>query len=395
MKGSERRINRIRDLMVQKICKMYKDQTGEKVNSKKMGFVNEKLQHVLVSRNPTDQDLMKILSELKHEYEGEKTSKRASSSILEPLNRKGSSVVGQLPLEDTQKKEESSSLEPTVSAPPTMPHPPSVLSGAMRNRIVQNDMWARLSKKDLQEYEIEESNRKKRTKDRMMAQKLALDEQVKQQQIRKAAERDAEERAHHEDELRAQQWRCEQEAEEARKRQAYNLEKQQRDQQLREIDKRKKLEQEEKRMEESAIASKIKQEIEAEQTAAVNKRLKAKEYITKFMEYNTEQRAAKNAAKEKEFELDKQLHRMYIDKLEKQERERDDSLKKLYARQNKQIAMSSKLAAGLAEKAADDERRAAAEHQKMLERVQNEEKRKQTQIASEKENKTIPRATNK
>ena len=247
-----------------------------------MSFVNTRLQHVMLTRSPTDHDLMKILGDLKLEFGGQRSTRRESgSSLLEPLDtRKSSSVVGQLPLD---RREDQIDLQPMISAAPTMPHPPSVFSGTMRNRIVQNDMWARLSKKDLQEYEMEESNRKKRTKDRMMAQKLALDEQVKQQQIRKAAERNAEERAHQEDELRAQQWRCEQEAEEVRKRQAYNVEKQQRDQQLREIDKRKRVEQEEKRLEESAIAHKIKQEIEAEQNAAINKRLKAKEYITKYV----------------------------------------------------------------------------------------------------------------
>ena len=55
------------------------------------------------------------------------------------------------------------------------------------------------------------------------------------------------------------------------------------------------------------------------------------------MEYNAEQRALKDSQKQKEFELDKELHKMYIDKLERQEREREVGLKKLYDRQSKQV----------------------------------------------------------
>ena len=104
------------------------------------------------------------------------------------------------------------------------------------------------------------------------------------------------------------------------------------------------------------------------------------------MEYNAEQRAMKEREKQKECDLDRQLHMEYINKLEKQEKERERSLKKLYDRQHRQIQAGSKMAAGLAERALEDERRAVTEQKKMFEKASKAEELKNSQIAREKEN---------
>eukprot|EP01059_Diplonema_ambulator_P006947 TRINITY_DN16515_c0_g1_i2.p1 TRINITY_DN16515_c0_g1~~TRINITY_DN16515_c0_g1_i2.p1 ORF type:complete len:211 (+),score=40.64 TRINITY_DN16515_c0_g1_i2:55-633(+) len=166
---NERRLMHIKELMVQKVSKQYTASTGDKVNTAKLAFISDQIENMLASRSPTDQDLNKIVYQLKAKY-GRGTS-RASGSVVE-TGRSAS-----LPEVASQEAPASRQAEMT----PRQPSSPPLGQHAQRNLQIREDMWARLSKKDQQDYEREEARRKKKAKERMEEQRKALDEQIKQQ----------------------------------------------------------------------------------------------------------------------------------------------------------------------------------------------------------------------
>eukprot|EP01064_Diplonema_japonicum_P005614 TRINITY_DN13737_c0_g2_i1.p1 TRINITY_DN13737_c0_g2~~TRINITY_DN13737_c0_g2_i1.p1 ORF type:complete len:498 (+),score=143.42 TRINITY_DN13737_c0_g2_i1:81-1496(+) len=375
-KKNERRLMHVKELMVQKVSKRYMASTGEKLNTAKLAFITEEVGKLLTQKNPTDSDLSKVVHVLKVKF--------GRSRRSDEHDPRRTSSLPEVPRSAGEDKERGSSRQSENMAP-HQPNSPPLGLYAQRNLLVREDMWARLSKKDQQDYEVEEAKRKKKTKERMLEQRKALDEQIRQQQVRKQWEHEEEEKVHKMEATKLESWKVEMELEEKKRKQASVLEKRDRDEQLKDLDRRKRAEEDLKKREEADIAKKIQTELEAEQQATVAKRLKAKDDIAKFMSYNAEQRQIKTSMKDKEMEEDRELHKMYVEKLEKQEREREESLRKLYARQSKQVALGSRIAAGLAERAAEDERRAAEEQRRMLEKVQNEEKRRQLAIVTEKE----------
>ena len=97
--------------------------------------------------------------------------------------------------------------------------PPSNSPGYQaRKRLGNVDMWAKLSKKDLQDYEKEEDRRRKRHKDRMVAQRRALDDQIAQLGKKKQEEKKEEEAELKNEEQKLQEWQQEVQKDGRRKR---------------------------------------------------------------------------------------------------------------------------------------------------------------------------------
>eukprot|EP01063_Lacrimia_lanifica_P023852 TRINITY_DN3163_c3_g1_i1.p1 TRINITY_DN3163_c3_g1~~TRINITY_DN3163_c3_g1_i1.p1 ORF type:complete len:499 (+),score=228.67 TRINITY_DN3163_c3_g1_i1:53-1549(+) len=388
MSKSERRMHHLRELMVQKVTRLYKSKTGKKITPSKLDTINNELDALLAHHNPSDNDLNKIVQLLMRNSKDSGSAShisQAPASSVGMMRDDAPSVIGSAVAVNKQ-----AATPPQGGQRAQIPRRPMLpASGAaafnQRAKQIQDDMWAKLSKKDVSEFERDETRRKMVRRDRMMEQRRALDEQVQYNVSRKRQEEEEEQRNVQIEAKKVEEWKQEMAVEDKKRKEAYETEKMERDAQLQDLDRRRAAEEEHKRMEEERIASVIRTELEAEQQQAVEKKMKAKESVAKFMQYNAEQRALKDHQKEKENELDRDLHKMYIDRLEKQEKEREDALRKLYDRQTFRAMQGSKLAAGWSEKAAEDERRAAREQELLLQKVQNEEKARVQAITSEKE----------
>ena len=184
-------------------------------------YMQEEVDRILASRNPTDNDLQKLVQKLKHQSDSR--SERRSDVSLGSIEggREGTTCVKAPPISSSVGMAASDSSERRSEITPSRPAlpPPSLPPGHQtRIRHVKNDMWAKLSRKDLQDYEKEEQQRRQKAKDRMMQQKHSLDAQIMQQTERKKRDQHDADVVLSTESKKLEQWRAQKDADDRQKR---------------------------------------------------------------------------------------------------------------------------------------------------------------------------------
>ena len=359
--AAEKRLKRVLPLLVLQVRKMYRKRTKMRLSEVEEEEIAEQLEELLRSGNASDKAIRRIANEI-------------------GVN------INSSPLNDDERShfsEDNIQLVPRPPSPDIINNltisPPSVHE--QRRRVIQEDMWAKVAQIDYSDHIKDNIQRTQQKHARMQRQREALDEQVKMRESAKEAEKERDKAEHQEAEARWKRWKEEEQEDLRRIKAAHKLEKEARDQQLRDRQYRKTREQEVRRYEEEQLFKRSQEEEAKELQHQADKRKKAKEDVTRNSVINARQQNLKSLAEKQEHEHDLVLAQQYREKLNKQEAERDATLKALSARQAKQAEMGNAISASLQERAAHDEKVAinAAVERADREAAELAEKRKRSE----------------
>ena len=380
------RHERLRELMCAKVEKMAtKGLAHAALSDKQKEFIQHEVDLLIHSGDARESCLERIATSLKVFVEPPRKTqsalevKTASAKLAVPTT----SSKPAAPAEDKKKVAKPSSVsaldDHETSADRRRVVPPSVVHA--------DDVWAELCHRDVEEYNCSLAAQRRVVKKKEEEQRQFLEAQVeRRRQLRVAA---------HEEELRQAKLEEEQrkvfEAEEIKKKelvkQKLAAEKKLRDEQLAHALERKMREEVAKKLENEAQAKQAQVECAKETELQNAKRLKQKEEVLKFQEINKVFEEMKSQQRQKEADYDKEQQRLYLEKLAKQERDRDEALVKLFEKQKKQGQIASEMAASVLVKAAEDERKAQeytakkeAERLAALKRKQDKEEQEKMKV---------------
>ena len=256
---------------------------------------------------------------------------------------------------------------------------------AVAESETESDMWARMLKRDVEDWQQETQATRSVRKQRMEEQKVALDRQIEAaHSLRiKQAEQDkvyAKQLA-----VQLEEWNHEQVKQDEQRKMTYIVEKKTRDDQLHVMRTKKAVDDNQRKLEDEQIIKKLREDIKQEQLERQQQKMKARQEVHRYIEVNKAQNQAKERVIRDEAEMDRlhQLHHM--EKLELQEKERSEAMKKIHAKQTRQTHIAQQLAASIGERAAEDERRAVTEQRKKMDEMQKCEQVKEERVLSERE----------
>ena len=249
----------------------------------------------------------------------------------------------------------------------------------------ESDLWAKLCHQDVTEWVAESQKARQTKRVRMEEQRAALDQQIRALHVLKTRQVEQEKIFAEREEEEREAWKVEKAKTEEKKKEACMAEKLTRDKQLLQMKTRKAAEEKCRKVEDERIISKLREDIKQEQQEKVKVKAAAREEVKRYIEINKAQNDAKERILREEAEMDRIHQRDHLAKLERQERDREESLKKLADRQSTQIKIAQQMAASINEKAAEDEKRAAVEMKLKWERLQKEEKEREEKANTEKE----------
>lgn len=221
-----------------------------------------------------------------------------------------------------------------------------------------DDVWAHLSKRDAEEFAREQLEHRKLLKRKENEQRNFLETQVNRRTEMKMqrAEEERQEAARDKEQVRI--WQIEEQRKKDDLRNRLANERQMRDDQLRLAKEKKARDETSRREEDLRQAEQIRDAIRKEEEQNELKKLKTKEEVAKFQAINRMHEEEKQREREREAEMDKVHQRQHLERLAKQEQERDEALAKMHEKQRHQQTMATQMQASVAEKAADDERKA-------------------------------------
>ncbi|CUG88238.1 Hypothetical protein, putative [Bodo saltans] len=226
------------------------------------------------------------------------------------------------------------------------------------SEVHAGDVWAHLSKRDAEEFAKEQLEHRKLLKRKEDEQRNFLEAQVQRRtEIKLRHEEDERAKAAIEME-QVRLWQIEElkKKDEVKKKLADD--RQQRDEQLRLAKEKKAREEILRREDDERQAAAIREAIRKEEELNEVKRIRQKEEVAKFHAINKMHEDAKQRERDREAEMDKVHQKLYLERLAKDERERDQSLAKMHEKQRHQQTMATQMQASVAERAADDERKA-------------------------------------
>ena len=373
-----------------------------KLSEQEMQFVSNSLDRMIASGSGSENELLDI------EFNLRKLNNRTSSSLNLPQNKdflptffkKHENVVLTKSSNNhpTTKNESLPALHvPSVSTPPPQPHdvptqkheeaPSSInhqiLSKPKRLKPISNnnkfaDAWAKLTWKDVEDFQLEQQRKDAEKKFKLELQKQELDIQCGVKQHFKELEK--------------------QEDRQAFLRQLQTLDVLKREEAIQKEKKRKEMEAvrdaflDQWRQSQAAKAEAVKTSIAAEKQELAeirrslrqDKRAKAQKLkkqaheVEKQLKINEQQRKLKQEAIDKEMEEEKKLQKAMEEKLEKEEHQREENLKKLFSRQQKTLI-------SLPESMFNGEKLAAIEQEKRALKEQAEIEAKTAKLLEEKE----------
>jgi len=255
----------------------------------------------------------------------------------------------------------------------------------MRQELSQKvDLWAQLVHEDVLAYDKEQMALRAERRKRMHDQRGALDAQINSMNAKKDSQIEQEKLFAVQQQTQLEQWMQDTKKAEAAKKEQLELEKRIRDEQMQSTADRKSKESDVRRREDEAVLKKIQLDTQHDLQLQAKKREDAKAEMKKFSEFNALQKQVKLQKQLEEVEVDKKHQQLYLQKLEKQEHEREEALRKLYERQTKHTVMATKMTAGMNERSKQDELRAAAEQERIRSREASIEQRKKEKIEEDK-----------
>ena len=221
------------------------------------------------------------------------------------------------------------------------------------------DPWSLLCEKDKEDFSNEVINQRRSNRKKEIEQREYLDRQVRERS-------DAKKRLIHEERERAKEdqrqvliWEEQaQAAKEAAKRKA-EAEKRMFDEQLALSKAKKSLAEKQRREEEQRIAAEIQQGIQEEKRLALDRKNAAREEVARFAQTNFENKDNYRIQKAKAADEDARLQQAFLERLAKEEKAREENLLKLHERMSRQMEMAHTIQKTMAEKSAEDERKAA------------------------------------
>eukprot|EP01060_Flectonema_neradi_P018779 TRINITY_DN25713_c0_g1_i1.p1 TRINITY_DN25713_c0_g1~~TRINITY_DN25713_c0_g1_i1.p1 ORF type:complete len:476 (+),score=115.13 TRINITY_DN25713_c0_g1_i1:28-1428(+) len=351
-----KRHERLKELMMKKIHSLNQKAGCNSMGCEMKAFAEKQIELLMKSGKMSEGDLHKISVQIRSMHDSSQKSSagkraQASSTISTKVSRAASVVT------------------------------------AATNDIAEtdSDLWAKLCHQDVDEWIAESNKARQKKRVRMDEQRAALDLQVKALKELKIRQVEQEKLYAKREEEEREAWKIEKSKIEEKKKEACMEEKRTRDEQLQLMKVRKAAEEKNRKTEDERIIAKLREDIKQEQQEKQKVKAAAREEIKRYIEINKAQNAAKEKTLREEAEMDRIHQRDHLAKLERQEREREEALKRLADRQTNQIKIAQQMAASINEKAAEDEKRAVAEMQRKWERLQKEEKEREDKAAAEKE----------
>lgn len=389
------RHERLKELLTQKVEKMListnpTERKAAVLSDTQRDFVNQELDLMLHSGDASEKSISRLVAQLrvlttsgdaaknqqkyyvnaksddgsqvsgahkKHRHarsdNGSKVSSvRPSPSQIANLAVKGPSPGLQAAKSSNNNKHSKQFVEASIMA-----HSPSRKD--QLSALHDHDMWAKMCAKDQENFFREKQMEKKVGKEKAEEQRLYLDQQVALRKNKKQTVVQ-EERLFVQHEMQQLEiWKAQEEKEVARKKSRFDEERKARDEQLDLARARKHEEAEVLRLVDVEQAKKSQTEYAKEQKMIEVKKLKTKDEVAKFHEYNSQFQDSRKNQLEKERSMDREHQRLFLERLEKQEQEREDALLKMHERQKRQFVMASKIQGSQAEKSRTDEDKAA------------------------------------
>ena len=372
------RHQRLRDLMVTKVEKMITHGTDKKLTDAQREFVVQEVDLLLHSGDARESSLQRIATQLR------------------VLNPTAAPRAATQPVPTAEKEKHhhhhktSKAVENAAAATPEAANGKSIDEEGSKRRIRlpqevhSGDLWAKMAEVDVLDYnrEIVEARRiaKKKYEEqcRFLDQQVAKRKEVEQRLV--VEEKEVAKEVERQREL----WEQEAKKLEESRKERFVQERRQRDEQLEQARLRKVREAEVLKKEDKVLAEKLRLEAIKEQEVNQQRKLKAREEVARAQEFNRQFKEGRAQQLAKDVELDKEHQRMSVERLEKQEREREEALLKMQERQKRQHIMAARMETSVAEKAAEDEKKAQAYMDRVTAEQQQEEQKKLEKQAAEK-----------
>lgn len=375
------RHERLRDLMAAKVLKL----VGRKVTDGERQFINHELDMMINRGDAAESSLAHVAAHVramtpsaqeKHAQKHRRTDdSRSQVSSVAAAARKADSEVARVPPKPaslTPHDVVAASEEPSQHR---IPRPADVHA---------DDLWAKIADKQAEEFHREIIVQRRHTKQREAEQRDFLDSQVAIRKRREAEAKIDSRKFVVEEERQRQQWAEEEKKIEAMKKQRFAEEKKSRDAQLEEARKRRAVEEAKRKIEDEEAAKKVVEQYHKEQEALKQRRVRAREEVVKAQEFNQQFKSMKQREKEKERDIDLKHQRMYLDRLAKEEADREAALVKMQEKQRHQQQIAFQLQETNAEKAVEDERKAQDYLAKREAAYEDEQRKKREKAESEK-----------
>eukprot|EP00760_Papus_ankaliazontas_P010888 PhM_4_TR1455/c0_g1_i1/m.8870 len=258
-------------------------------------------------------------------------------------------------------------------------------SSKFRSKLTDKvDLWAQIVQDDVVQFDKEQMQHRSEVRQRMGNQREHLDSQIQQIKVNKHKALEQEKVFAEQQKKQLDTWNKDVEKAEQARREQLEMEKRIRDEQMKALAERKHREAEQRRREDEQVLAKIKQDMQREQELQMKRKEQAAVEMKKFAEFNAQQKQEKVRRQLEEIEVDKKHQALFLQKLEKQEWEREEALRKLYERQTKQIVLATKMSEGMNERSREDEIRAAKEQERISQREAELDKKRQEKTQAEK-----------
>jgi len=361
---------KLKSLLMQQLVRLH-ERSGFSSIDFPTDFVSTRLDTLLKSGAVKDSDIRDLAVEARN-YASEKAVTELKKSTVNKQSRGDNASQ----VSSTVSRHTGGSNRNASSAPG---------SSKVRQQLSQKvDLWAQLVHEDVLAYDKEQMALRAEQRKRMHDQRGALDAQINSMNAKKESQVEQEKLFATQQQKQLEQWMQDTKTAEAAKKEQLELEKRIRDEQMQSTADRKSKESDVRRREDEAVLKKIQLDTQHDLQLQSKKREDAKAEMKKFSEFNALQKQVKLQKQLEEVEVDKKHQQLYLQKLEKQEQEREEALRKLYERQTKHTVMATKMTAGMNERSKQDELRAAAEQERIRSREASIEQRKKEKIEEDK-----------
>ena len=249
-------------------------------------------------------------------------------------------------------------------------------------QVAAEDLWAKIAQKEVEAFNRDTLQYRRSLKKKEEEQRLFLDTQVQVRKQKAVAVREDEKKYGVEEQRQLDVWRDEERRQaEARKRR-FAEEKASRDAQL-ELAKDKRAREEAKRkIEDELAAARDRAAYEKEQEAIKERRIRAREEVVKAQQFNAEFNKVKAGEKAKERAEDVKHQQMFLERLAKQDAEREMNLVKMQEKQRRQQQIAFQMESTLADKAKVDEEKAEEYRHARVAKAEAEERARAEKAAA-------------
>jgi len=368
-KRKEARVARVRELLYARVVALYKRGGDSELSDTAAQYASRELERLVAEGTVSEADLRRLVAAMR--------SVGGAGEDAEHSEVTASRV--------SAVRQNDSVTLPPLAAASQINCERDMSPSRKRQEQMDKDLWAQLTKKDVERHRVDEEMRLKARKEKMKRQRQVLDAQLaeaaKQRELQKQRDQEAEQEALHQQEM----WRREAAGARERQQQLIAREREKREAEHRVAQERKERAERLRQEVELTEVAKIRAEMADDDKRQREKRMKVQDDIRRFMAFNQEQKAQKVAQRAEEAQLDKELHQQYLSRLEKQEQERKEALRKMYDKQQRTVKMGEHIQKGEAERLAEDERRAEEEQRKVLQRVSEEERKRRKRAEDEKQ----------